>query len=242
MIFSDLSVEKNGILQSCEVMCFGDSSYGRITDDADLLAQFTNRVNRAYDEFAFLALTSDGRWQFDDNNYTDLAIGQTNLVATQRNYTFSLEHLEIERVLIQNTSGTWTEIRPLDASDVDSIAYFENNTGRTGFPTQYDKRGDTLWLDFTPNISVTNGIKVYFTRGPSYFLTTDTTKKPGFASIFHDYLALNASANYSIIRQIPNAKSVYQLLEKKEKAIKDYFSKRNRDERPALSAFYQNNK
>jgi len=241
--FNDISSNKDGLLQSCEVMSFGDEGYGRIANDANLLAQFTNRINRGMDRFAFLAMTADGRWQWDDSNYTDLAIGQTNIVATQRNYTFSLEHLEIEKVLIQNSSsGLWAEILPIDEKSPDSRAYFENNAGRSGTPSMYDKRGDTLWLDFTPNYSQTNGIKVYFKRGPSYFTVADTTKKPGFASIFHNYPALYASAHYAIERSMPQAKSLFELLQEQEKAVKEYYSKRNLDERPQLKPFYQNNK
>lgn len=241
MILSD-TTHKNGILQHIEIKVFGDNGYGKITDDSDRLYQFVDRINRAMDRFTFLAMTADGRWQWDDNNYTTSSIATTNLVSGQREYEFALDHLEIERVLVQDSSGTWQVIKPIDQQDDDAVLYLENNTGRTGFPTKYDKRGTTLWLDFTPNYNKTGGLKVYFKRGADYFETSDTSKAPGFASNFHYFVPLHASTHYGLDRALPEAKNWYELLQIEENSIKTYFSMRNKDERPRLAVNYQNNK
>lgn len=241
MQFNDTST-KNGILQDIEVKVFGDEGYGKITGDTNLLLQFTNRVNRAFDRFVFLAMSADGRWQWDDNNYTDMSIGLTSLVSSQRTYTFSLEHLEIEKVLVADSTGNWHVLTPIDETDPSEVEYLENNGTRTGIPTKYDKRGDTIFLDVTPNYSYSNGLKVFFKRGPSYFASTDTTKVPGFASIFHKYLSLYPAMEYAVDRTMSQAKSLFELVQQIEKDVKAYYSLRNKDEQPRLKAGYQNNK
>lgn len=241
LVFNDTST-KAGILQDVETRVFGDEGYGSITGDTNRLYQFTVKANQALDRVVFLILTSDGRWQFDDNNYTDMAIGLTDLVSGQRNYTFSLEHLEIEKVLVQDNGGQWHVIKAIDQDDQDINAYLENNGTREGIPTRYDKRGDTIWLDVTPNYNVTNGIKVFFKRGASYFVSTDTTKVPGIASIFHKFISLHMSVSYAVDKTMPNAKNWAELLAIEESSIKSFYTKRNKDERPKLKPLIQNNK
>jgi len=244
MIFNDIAKTNpsGGIIQEDETILFGDEGYGRISGDTNRLYQFTVKANQALDRFAFLAMTSDGRWQWDDSNYTDISIATTNIVSGQRTYTFALEHLEIEKVLISSSNGTWSVIEPIDETDKDERYYLENNTGRTGTPNKYDKRGDTIFLDMTPNYAGTNALKIYFKRGPSYFATTDTTKIPGIPSVFHSFIPLHSSVNYAIDKSMPIAKDKYTQLSEMEKSIKFFYSARNKDESPKLQAYYQNNK
>lgn len=241
MQFSDTTT-KNGLIQNIEIKLFGDEGYGKISGDSNLLLQFTNRINTAFNRYVFLAMSADGRWQWDDTNYTDMSIGLTNIVASQRAYTFSLEHLEVEKVLIMDNGGLWHVITPIDENDRDAVEYLENNGNRVGIPSKYDKRGDTIFLDVTPNYNATNGLKVFFKRGPSYFVSTDTTKKPGFASILHNYLVLYPSMEYAVDRIMPEAKNLFELVSQMERNIKAYYSLRNKDEQPRLKAGYQNNK
>lgn len=221
---------------------FGDNGYGAITNDEDRLFQFTDRCNRALDRFVFLAMSADGRWQWDDNNNTDVSIGKTDLVSGQQKYTFALEHLEIERVLILRPDGTWQIINPIDTADRNANTYIENNTGNVGVPTAYDKRGASLIFNVVPNYNADLGIRVFFKRGASYFLSSDTTKVAGFASPFHGYIPLHASMTYAIDRTMPQAKNLFDMVSQEEMAIKQFYSARNKDEVPRLIAGYQNNK
>jgi hypothetical protein len=240
MQFSDTTT-KSGIIQNCEIGLFGDNGYGKITGDANRLLQFTERANRALDRFVFLAMTADEKWSFDDNNYTDLAIAQTDIVSGQRDYQFALEHLEIEKVLIMTPDGTWKEIKPLSQTQ-NKQTFYENNTGNTGVPTRYEKRGSTIFLDVVPDYNSTNGLKVFFSRGASYFVSTDTTKVAGFASPFHKYISNHMKTHYAIDRQMPIGKNLYELLQGEEQSIRDFYSNRSKDERPKLQVTYQNNK
>lgn len=243
MVFSDTST-KLGLIQNCETKVFGDDGYGQISGNTNRLYQFTERLNRAQDRFVYLAMSADGRWQYDDTNNTDYPIATTALVSGQRDYTFALEHLEIEKVLILHaaTNGQWTLLHPFDQDDPSAQTYLENNTGNTGIPFRYDKKANSIFLDPVPNYSVSAGLKIYFKRGPNYFVYTDTTKVPGFASIFHDYLSLHASTNYAVDRNLANAANLNSLLEAKEASIIDFFARRNRDEQLTLSARSNNSR
>ena len=234
--FSDTTT-KLGLIQKCEITLFGDDGYGQISGNTNRLYQFTERLRVGQDRFTFLAMTADGRWQYDDTNYTDYGIATTALVSGQRDYTFALEHLEIEKVLIypSATVTSYELIEPMDQDDVDAVPYLENRSGNTGKPYRYDKRANSIFLDPTPNYSASAGLKIYFKRGPSYFVYTDTTKVPGFASIFHSYLHIHACRGYAIDRGLSNAKSLDELVQREEKAIKEFFARRSKDERKIMT-------
>ncbi len=240
MQLSDTST-KTGIFQNIEIKVFGDQGYGSITNDTSRLYQFTDRCNRALDRFVFLALTADGRWEFDDNNQTDLSIATTSLVSGQNQYTFALEHLEIEKVLVMDNDGKWHVIRAAGINDQDANSFLQEGTDRTGVPTRYFKRGASIFMDATPDYNSNGGLKIYFKRGPSYFVYTDTTKVPGIPSIFHPFVPSHASAHYAMDRGMPVAKSLFQLLQIDEAAILKFYGSRARDDKPRMTTLWQNN-
>lgn len=237
MKFSDTST-KLGLIQDYEKKI--GASYGDVSGDSEALYEATARINRAQDRFHYLAMSADGRWQFADDNDTELYIATANMVSNQRDYTFSLEHLEIEKVLIKDSGGTWALLDSIDQNDPEAKTYLENNSSNTGTPTKYDKRGSSLIFDKTPNYSLSNAIKVYFKKGPNYYVYTDTTKVPGFASIFHGYLSLHAATHHALEKGLSVAKNLFDLLQIEEQSIQAFYSKRNRDERPRLRVNIEN--
>lgn len=243
MVYSDTTT-KQGIIQIEEMALFGDNGYMAISSDADRLYQFTALNNQALDRFVFLAMTADGRWQWDDSNYTDMSIATTNIVSGQRDYEFALDHLEIEKVLAMDNNGKWNVVTPIDEQDLVAKPYIENNSPNTGVPISYDKRGTTIFFNVIPNYSATAGLKIYFKRGASYFAYTDTTKKPGIPSIFHKYVPIYSIAEYAVNKSMPaqfiQARQV--MLQTEERAILAFYSRRNKDEKPRLIAFKEDNR
>mgnify|MGYP000894786700 FL=1 len=80
MVYNDPTTGQ-GIVQDIYFNCNADgNSYP--------LADVTRNVNRAYDKVVSRILTADGRWEFDDQNATDLPIGTTDLIANQQDYSF----------------------------------------------------------------------------------------------------------------------------------------------------------
>jgi hypothetical protein len=189
-----------------------------------------------------LALTSDGKWQVDDNNYTTLPIATTDVVSGQQDYSLDDAAMEIETVFIKNSAGDWQEVRPVDITgrNTDSPArnIWRLPTNDAGVPTGYDKVGRSLFFSAIPNYNSTGGLKVVFKRGPSYFVSGDTTKEPGIPVIFHNYIYRYAAWTYLADKNPKKASLLYPLLARDEEAITDFFAHREKDE-PTRIRFVQ---
>lgn len=229
MIFSDTSSAKTGILQRCEFLVFGETGYGRITGNANLKATFTNLCNDAVNRVAALILKADGRWEFDDINQTDLPSAKTSLVAEQADYTLESSHLEIERVEVKDQDGNWSKLVPIDQADVydQSLTDFMKTSGTPKF---YDKIGNSLFLYPKASYPQSASLKVYFKRPPSYFVVADTTKEPGFNSLYHRLVPLIASRDYAAVKNMKNAKSLGELVIQSEDDLTESYLLRSRDE------------
>lgn len=235
--FSDTSSSKAGLIQECESLVFGDDSYGRISGDANLLATFTRYLNEGLNRVASLIMSADARWQWDDNNNTDYPIGFATLVADQKDYIFSVTHLRITRVEVKDAAGNWHLLTPMDQADIydQSLTDFLKTSG---LPKYYDKMANSLFLYPSPaaaSVTTTNGLKVWFQRPPSYFVVGDTSKVPGFNSMFHRLVALIASRDYAMNKQLSNAKALAELVTQQEESLGETYSLRNKDEHIGLS-------
>lgn len=239
--FSDTTNYK-GLVQIAEKEI--GASRGHISGDSDRLKEFTADVNIAWDYYVYLALKASGTWQWDDSNQTDYPIVYANIVSGQQDYTFTTDGtgnliLDIFKVAILSSASAtlYDEILPVDAQTNGGATLVADDTS-TGTPYQYDKTANGIFLDPTPGYNATNGIKVYINREPSYFVSTDTTKKPGCPGIHHRYFALkyaldvarrNNLANYNRIRE-----EVVSFEGDEEKgvvgSIERYFSRRSKDE------------
>lgn len=242
LMFSDTSSNKAGLIQEAESLVFGDNSYGRISNDANLLATFTRYINEALNRVVSLILTSNGRWQWDDNNNTDFPIGTTNLGVTvgseQQDYAFDITFLKITRVEVMDNTGAWHLLKPLDQNDLydQSLTDYLKTAGLPGF---YDKIANSLFLYPKPlgtAVTATGGLKVWFQRPPSYFSISDTTKVPGFNSMYHRLVALIASRDYAMMKVLSNAKALDALVMQQEDSLGESYTLRNADERPQLTA------
>lgn len=214
---------------------------GDISGTTAKLKEFTADANVALDDFVYMAITSSGTWQFDDSNHTtDYPIIYTNLVANQRDYSFTTDEnsnlvLDIYKVMVlQSATDTlYDEIYPIDQqkeySDIDA----ENTT--TGVPYQYDKTANGIFLDPTPSYSATKGLKVMINREAHYFVYTDTTAKPGIPGIFHHYFYLKPALDYARRKSLPHHDRIFQRVLQLERDIKDYYGQRERDIRHAIS-------
>lgn len=221
MQFNDTTTEE-GIIQEINRICGA-------TDNTYSLKAKTARANQALDRFFYIALTSDGTWQFDDTNYTDLPIGVTNLVSGQYDYAFASDVLMVEKVLVKDSSGNWSEIPSVDITQSEANNLWELTTGNSGTPVRYDKFANSILLDPIPNYNSTGGLKVVFKRNASKFVSTDTTKSPGIPSLFHEYICRYASLPFLIEKGLRQANGIAQQIQIDEDAIKKFFGLRERD-------------
>lgn len=236
MQFSNTSTPYDGLIQDCESLVFGSDNYGAISGNTTRLADFTNKINRAYDKLATKIMSVDGRWQWDDSNYSDHPIGSTQLNSGQQDYAFDVEHMEISKVLIRDSAGNKTLITPIDENDPIGRSLLEDSTSTGGTPMFYDKKGASMFLYPTPNYTKAAGLIVHYQRKPSYFATSDTTKAPGVPALFHRYLSLEASIDYTVSKQQPVKNDWIVLLKEIENDMMEFYSKRSKDEQKILKS------
>lgn len=217
MVFSD-STNKAGIVEDIDFLAISDSvSYP--------IAQKTRNANRAMDKVVSLIFNSDGVWEWDDSNQTDLPIATTNLVSGQYDYAFAVSHLKINRVLVKDSSGNWSTIDQFDNTEDKAVPFLVG--GASGKPQAYNKMAGSIFLYPTPDYNSTGGLKIIFQRPSTYFTVADTTKEPGFASIFHRYLSLSAAYDYCLAKKLDKLPLLKKEMTDMEQAIEVFYSNRN---------------
>ena len=226
MQFSD-ATNLDGIVEEIDFEVDTDSTSYPLKDKA-------RNVNRHYVHVVALILQSDGRWQWDDTNQTDLPIGVGTLVNNQQDYAITgATYLTVTRAEVKDINGNYQVLNPLDQHDIQGQALTEFQK-TAGMPRYYDKIGDSIFLYPKPSTSLvtpSEGLKVYFQRGPSYFVSTDTTKKAGFAALFHRILSVGGAMDYaranSMTTKYKELKAEYRDWESQ---IVTFYSARSRDE------------
>lgn len=231
------------------------ANQGDVSGNTTKLKEFAAGANQALDDFWAFAIPASGTWQLDDSNQTDYPIITANLVANQRDYSFTVDGssnliLEIYKVFVANASGIYSEIFPVDVQSEENTSSFTDGQNATGTPTRYDKTSNGIFLDPIPSASVTNGLKVYINREASYFTSGDTTKKPGVPGILHKYFYLKPALDYArrnSLANLPRIEAEVLKMEGNNRAgiigsIEEYFSLRSRDEKKRLSVNQEDNR
>lgn len=209
------------------------------TTSSYTIAQKTLDVNSALNWYFILANSSAGNWRpVDDTNQTDYPIVYADIVSGQQDYSFTLDEndnqiLDIYKIRIKDaTSGEWTTLQQINQ---DTISDSDLSTLVSGIPTQYYLTANGIFLVQKPNFSLTDGLEIWVNRTPTYFLTSDTTKKPGIPYVHHEYLVLRPAYFYCLDKGLPQASDLRVQLYGNdgnggmEKRIKEYFKKRNKD-------------
>lgn len=238
--FSNTTTKK-GIIQTIERRLFGDGNYGFISGNATRLAGFTAEVNLALDKAFAIIFEADGRWQFDDSNHTDYPILTTDLAEGQRDYPFTTDEsgnliLDIYKVLVKgnNADAPYQEIYPVDVQSQAGTEGLSDGRNVTGVPFEYDKTANGIFLDPIPSYDMDDGLKIYINREGSYFSTSDTTKMPGFAGTYHEYVPLVASYNYARDNSLPNLALIERDMLDMERRLRAYYARHAKDERHVL--------
>ncbi len=236
--FSNTS-EKSGILQRIERRC--KLADGYITGNTTRLKEWTSNVNVALIKVLSIIFKSSGRWQFDDSNHTDYPIITTNLVDGQRDYAFTTDEggnliLDIYKVMVKDEAGIYYEIYPVDQQSDADMSGFYSGLNVEGLPSRYDKTGNGIFLDAIPSYNSTNGLKIFINREGSYFASSDTTKKPGFAGLFHEYLVLHPAYEYACTNSLASKNDLKNELLEMERDIKQHYRDRSRDDETVITA------
>jgi hypothetical protein len=190
-------------------------------------------VNMALNNYFILANSASGNWRpADDTNQTDYPIIYGDIVSGQQDYSFSTDEagnqiLDIYKVRILNSNGIdWTTLEQINQ---DTITDDQLSTVTGSTPQQYYLTANGIFLVQKPNYASTDGLEVWINRSPTYFTTSDTTKKAGLPWVHHEYLALRPSYFYCLAKGLPQANNYKITLDAMELAIKKYWRDRNKD-------------
>lgn len=233
------TTDRDGIIQWCERLT--DLGIGTISGDTNLLKDFTARVNAAGSEVYAVILKAAGNWQYDDKNTTDLPRATTNLVSGQELYSTPSDALTIQRVEILDEANNWRELKPITKEMITGQGldeFMEENAQ----PTYYELVGDQIQIFPAANYSVNDGLKAYYDRGEVSFTTSDTTKTPGFASIFHKILPIKAAIDWLDVKQ-PQSPTLVRLLQREAEytvRLQDFYGKRFKDLPPVIRRKQEN--
>lgn len=215
-----------------------------VANDSDLLKEMTAIVNDYYMKATQIIITADGTWKWDDRNQTDMPIATTDIVDSQEDYLLlekapstNQDWLEVERIEAKDSSGNWFRLRPRDLREIRSSVGETYKTDAT--PEFFHFDGVSIHLYPNPNYNSTDGLKVWFSRAPLLFTSTDTTKRPGFASLFHNYLVLGPTYDWNMAKGGETEKYKRDIKEM-ELEIAKYYSRRDETEpkrihRPPMS-------
>lgn len=238
---------KGGMIQIYEKNTGLD--YGTVSGSANKLAEATTDINLGLSKAWSLIFSSNGTWQWDDTNHTsDYPIIKTNLVSGQRDYAFLTDNtgnliLDIYKVMVKQPGGLYKEIYPVDSQSDRRAEPMWDGVNTPGVPDIYDKTANGIFLDPIPNSSVytdsddlTEGLMVYINREGSFFTSSDTTKKPGFSGLFHEYPVLYASYKYASRNGLKNKNDLYTEMINMENALKKHYRRRERDVQDVMEA------
>lgn len=194
--------------------------------------EIVSSANNALEYATALIRQAEGRWQWDDSNYTDLPNATRTITSGQQDYSLDATHYRIERVEIKDTTGNWIKLVPFDQRDIDtSLTDFLDGSG---VPQYYDKVGNSLMLYPAPDYTQAASLKVFYQRGPSYFTSTDTTKAPGFNPLFHRIIPLRCAYDWFLINQPEKADRFKLEAIDLEEQLQDFYSLRDKDEHVGL--------
>lgn len=237
MQFND-TTNKDGIIQQIEFRTnIGDAG---ITGDSTLLKQFTGQINNAYMRAFSVIMQADGIWTVDDANHGNQPRATTNLVSGQSNYrvlstapSTSQDWLEVIGVNIKDSNGNWVKLEYKADKNFSETKQQRDVNG--GTPTSFYFEGTQIFLDCEPDYASTNGLEVIFNRAPLLFASTDTTKRPGFASLFHEYLVLKPTYWWEKYKRTGDSEQTKRDIMEMEKDMADFYSNRNKYEPTRLT-------
>jgi hypothetical protein len=226
------------LLSSCEF--WTGMNDGDITDNTELKATFTNRLNRSLDKYMGMAGASSSLAKIDDTNFDNQPFSYFDIEEEQHDYQFLYDEdlnsiSDFTAVFLKiGTSYHKLDRISLDHEDAEKImspdADITGTPIETGTPTRYVERNNTIFLDPVPSTIIERGGKIFYKRAPSYFATTDSVKEPGLPFNFHDMLAVDASYAWLLVHKsnaLVEISRVENELQRLERDFKTYNELRN---------------
>jgi len=193
------------------------------------VATRTASANRAMERITSLIRKAEGRWQYQDANDVNPPYGTTNIVSGTGSYPIDVTWLRVQKVEALDANGNYRTLIPFDIKDPRCEGY-SNLLNSTGDPLMYDKVGNNFILAPNPNYSRTSGLRTWYEGNTSYFATSDTTKAPGFNTLYHRLVPMWMAYDYALINSLNIKDSLRQEIQILEAELLNSYALRDRDE------------
>ena len=167
-----------------------------------------------------------GGWLYDDGNQTDLPAATTSLNASQTNYGTPSGALTIRAVDAKTVGGVWYTLAALTEEQIRELLAEPQFYSVPGQPIYYEPYGNSVKIYPPANYTQAASLRVSYDRGSVAFVSTDTTKSPGFASEFHEALAIGMANDFATMKKLSQGQGLQLEWQKAEIKIKDYYSQR----------------
>jgi glutaredoxin-related protein len=228
----------SGIIQEEERLT--GLGYANISGNTQNLKEFTSLNNIVSHRIWHTIFTSNGNWQYDDSNKTDLPSGATSLISGTSKYATPSDALTVKRIELKDAAGEWFRAIPITLEEIQTKGDFMTDSGN---PRYYTLVNATVELFPTPNYASTNGLKVFYDRDCVEFATTDTTKTPGFASPYHSIIPVAVAIEWlktKLNSTFAQTQLNYLMADyvKLEKNLKEFYSLRFKDKKPRVGRVY----
>jgi hypothetical protein len=178
-----------------------------------------------------------GRFQPDDFNLGSLPNISFSLTDNTHEYKLQgtsgnvIDFVRLEAVEVKDSAGNWKRLTEIDIHDLSTtISDFDKTKG---VPQYYDTIGNYIYLYPAPSstqVTLTSGIKVWYTRELSSFSSGDTSPEPSIPEPFHRILSLGASCDWLFVHgpreKYTDLKVEYEQLRKE---FREFLSTMNRD-------------
>jgi hypothetical protein len=174
------------------------------------LAEFFRSANEWLKQTSTWIWQAQSSWLYDDSNYTNFPWATTPLVNSQQDYSLPTTAQKIERVEVLDGNGNYILIPPTTREWVKTYAMTEFYK-TPGMPVYYILEANSILLYPAPatgSVTLSAGLKVYFSRDVEDFVTTDTTRIPGFSENFHRILSVGAALDFATSRQMINSVNI----------------------------------
>ncbi len=168
------------------------------------------------------------------------AINTTNAGSGTHTLVRGILPVRIQRVELSYDGGTtWKRANPLQINQqsdpTNSTSIANDFTVASPF---YELRSGALWLYPIPQSASTNGIRVFFDRSASEFVSTDTVKMPPFDVNFHEILSIGASYDFATTKTLPQRDVLKTRLDERMAEFKLQYGKKDQDMQVNLLSSY----
>ena len=179
------------------------------------IAEKTRAANKSLRNIWSWIFEAYGGWQYDDsNNTTNFPDATTTLNISQKDYDLPTEALTIRSVEVKNNgASTWYPLIPLTEELIIQQGLSENALyTSTGTPIYYTLEGSSINIYPSSNYTQSGSLRVSFDRGSTAFSTTSTTQQPGFASEFHEAVAVGIAMEWAKRASLPSYRDLQRQL------------------------------